>query len=95
MACPAIPVALPPANQSKLRAIVKKGPHKSRKITRARALLAMGTSRSAAAVQAEADISANQYYCLKRRYLAGGLADALEECIPGPLFQDSPCYHAR
>ena len=53
-----------------LRAIVKKGTHKSRKITRARALLAMSSGKSAAAVQAEAGISATQYHRLKRRYLA-------------------------
>lgn len=79
MARPSTPVILSPAHQSTLRAIVKNGTHKSRKITRARALLAMGTGKTAAAVQAEADISANQYYRLKRRYLAGGLTEALEE----------------
>ena len=79
MARPATPVILSPAHQSTLRAIVKKGTHKSRKITRARALLAMGSGNARLAVQTEAGISANQYYCLKRRYLAVGLAEALEE----------------
>ena len=76
---PAKPVIVPPADASTLRAIVKKGTHKSRKITRARALLAMGSGKGAAAVQAEAGISATQYHRLKRRYLAGGLEEALEE----------------
>ena len=79
MARSATPVILSPAHQSTLRAILTKGTHKSRKITRARALLAMGTGKNAAAVQAEAGISATQYYCLKQRYLAAGLAEALEE----------------
>ena len=75
----ATPVILPPADASALRAIVKKGTHKSRKTTRARALLAMGSGKGAAAVQAEVGISTTQYHRLKRRYLAGGLGEALEE----------------
>ena len=75
----AAPVILPPADHATLRSILKKGTHKSRKITRARALLAMGAGKARLVVQTEAGISANQYYCLKRRYLAAGLADALEE----------------
>ena len=73
------PVILPPADASALRAIVKKGTHKSRKIARARALLAMRRGKGAAAVHAEVGISTTQYYRLKARYLAGGLAQALEE----------------
>ena len=76
---PATPVTVPPADASKLRAILQKGTHKSRKITRARALLAMGAGKGAAAVQAEVGISVSQYHRLKGRYLAGGLAQALEE----------------
>ena len=76
---PANPVIVPPADATTLRAIVKKGTHKSRKITRARALLAMGDGKDAAAAQAEAGISSTQYHRIKRRYLAGGLAEALEE----------------
>ena len=79
MARLAQPVQLTASDTSALRAIVKKGTHKSRKITRARALLAMGAGKARLVVQTEAGISANQYYCLKRRYLAAGLADALEE----------------
>ncbi len=73
------PVHLLPADAAKLRAIVKKGTHKSRKIARARALLAMSSGKGAAAVQAEVGISTTQYYRLKGRYLVGGLAQALEE----------------
>ena len=76
---PATPVILPPADAAKLRSIVKKGTHKSRKITRARALLAMSSGKDAAAVHAEVGISTTQYYRLKGRYLAGGLEEALEE----------------
>lgn len=75
----ATPVNLPLPDQSALGSIVKKGTHKSRKITRARALLLMGAGKNRLAVQTEAGISTNQYYCLKRRYLAAGLANALEE----------------
>ena len=39
----------------------------------------MIAGQSASVVQVEAGIGANEYYCLKRRYLAGGLSDALEE----------------
>ena len=79
MSRPAHPVELPAADTATLRGILKKGTHKSRKITRARALLLMGNGKGAAAVQAEAGICASQYYSLKRRYLAAGLVDALEE----------------
>ena len=79
MARPAAPIILPPADHATLRSILKKGTHKSRKITRACALLAMGAGKARLVVQTEAGISANQYDCLKRRYLAAGLADALEE----------------
>jgi transposase len=73
------PVIVSPADASKLRAIVKKGTHKSRKIARARALLAMARGKGAAAVHAEVGISTTQYYRLKGRYLAGGLDEALDE----------------
>jgi putative transposase len=39
----------------------------------------MGAGKARLVVQTEAGISANQYYCLKRRYLAAGLSDALQE----------------
>jgi len=57
MSRPATPVILSPADAATLRAIVKKGTHKSRKITRARALLAMVSGKGAAAVHAEVGIS--------------------------------------
>ncbi len=79
MARLAQPVVLSAADQRTLQAIVKKGTHKSRKIARARALLLMGAGQSAAAVQAGAGLSATPYYQTKRRYLAQGLAAALEE----------------
>ena len=76
---PATPVILPPADATTLRAIITKGTHKSRKMARARALLAMGSGQGADAVHAQVGISTTQYYRLKRRYLAEGLAQALEE----------------
>jgi len=79
MARPTQPVHLPFADQSALRAIVRKGTHKSRTITRANALLRMGAGGSASVVQVQAGISSTQYHRLKRRYLDGGLANALEE----------------
>ena len=39
----------------------------------------MGAGKGRLAVQTEAGMSANQYYCLKRRYLSAGLAEALQE----------------
>ena len=79
MARLAAPVKLSAADACALRAIVRKGTHKSRKITRARALLLMGAGQGRLAVQTAAGVSANQYYPLKRRYLAEGLGGALEE----------------
>jgi putative transposase len=76
MARLATPVNLTAADKTALTAITKKGTHKSRKITRARALLAMGAGKNRLAVQTEAGISATQYYGLKRRYLSAGLAVA-------------------
>ena len=64
MARPTQPVHLPLADQSALRAIVKKGTHKSRTITRANALLRMGAGGSASAVQVQAGISSTQYHRL-------------------------------
>lgn len=39
----------------------------------------MGSGKTRLVVQTESGVSANQYYCLKRRYLAVGLSEALEE----------------
>ena len=66
---PATSVTLPAADAYALWAIVRKGTHKSRKITRVRALLLMGAGQGRLAVQTAAGVSANQYYTLKRRYL--------------------------
>lgn len=79
MSRPAHPLTLSISDQSALRAIVGKGTHKSRKIRRANALLLMGAGGTAAAVKAQIGVSTTQYYQLKRRYLAGGLSEALEE----------------
>jgi putative transposase len=79
MARLATSVTLPAANASARRAIVRKGTHKSRKITRARVLLLMGAGKGRLVVQTAAGVSANQYYTLKRRYLAQGLDGALKE----------------
>ena len=79
MARLASPLHLPLSDQSALRAIVKKGTHKSRTITRANALLLMGAGGRPAAVQAQVGISSAQYHRIKRRYLAGGLTEALTE----------------
>ena len=79
MARLASPLHLSLSDQSALRAIVKKGTHKSRTITRANTLLLMGAGGRAAAVQAQVGISSAQYHRIKRRYLAGGLTEALTE----------------
>ena len=76
----ASPLHLPLSDLSALRATVKKGTRRSRTITRANALLLMGAGGRAAAVQTQVGISSAQYHRIKRRYLAGGLAEALVEC---------------
>jgi transposase len=62
-----------------LTSIIKKGTHKSRKITRARVLLAINSGKSYAEIRSELQIERNHFYRIKRRYLEGGLASALEE----------------
>ena len=79
MSRPAKPVCLSAADHRLLTAIVKKGTHTSRKITRARALLLMGAGKSRLGVQAQAGIAATQYFRLKQRYLTQGLPQALQE----------------
>jgi putative transposase len=79
MSRPAQPVSLSAADHTLLTAIIKKGTHKSRTITRARALLLMGAGKSRLVVQAEAGIAATQYFRLKQRYLSAGLPQALQE----------------
>jgi hypothetical protein len=65
MARLATPVCLPASDVSRLRAIIKKGTHKSRQITRARALLLMGEGKNATQVQASAGVSDTPYYRIK------------------------------
>jgi transposase len=62
-----------------LTSIIKKGTHKSRKITHAKALLLFDSDKSRLEIQAELGIDINQYYRIKQRYFAGGLVNALEE----------------
>ena len=56
MARLAAPVILLPVDYATLRSIIKKGTHKSRKITRARVLLAMGSGKARLVVQTESGI---------------------------------------
>lgn len=79
MSRPAKPISLSASDRTLLTAIVKKGTHKSRKITRARTLLLMGAGKSRLEVQAEAGVAATQYFRLKQRYLTEGVAQALQE----------------
>jgi len=72
-------IVLSDAERAELTAIVKKGTHKSRKITRARTLLFLAAGKSRVAIESELGISTGQYWRTKQRYLAGGLAQALEE----------------
>ncbi len=72
-------IRLSTAETAELRALLRKGPHQSRKITRARTLLLLGAGKSRQAIEAEPGISAGQYWRTRGRYLAGGLAQALEE----------------
>ncbi len=72
-------IHLSAAETAELRAITRKGTHKSRKITRARTLLLLGAGKSRQAIEAELGISAGQYWRTRQRYPSGGLAEALEE----------------
>ena len=53
-------IALSAVDTVALRAIVRKGTHKSRKITRARTLLLLGAGKSRPVIEAELGISAGQ-----------------------------------
>jgi len=72
-------IILSVAEQAELTAIVKKGTHKSRKITRARTLLLLAAGKSRLVIESELGISTGQYWRTKQRYIGGGLAQALEE----------------
>ena len=65
--------------KSDLTSIIKKGTHKSRKITHAKALLLYDSGKSRLEIQFELGIDINRYYRIKQRYFAGGLSNALEE----------------
>jgi putative transposase len=79
MARIAKPVVLSVCEKAELTRLLKKGTHKSRKLTRARALLSMDNGEPRLTTQSALDIDANHYYRIKKRYLAGGLPNALEE----------------
>jgi putative transposase len=72
-------VNLSESEKAELTSILKRGTHKSRKITRARALLLLDCGKSRAEILSELDIDSNHYYRIKKRYFAGGLSNALEE----------------
>ena len=72
-------VSLSESEKAKLTSIIKKGTHKSRKITRARALLLLDSGKSRTEIQSELGIDSNHYYRIKKRYFAGGLSNSLEE----------------
>jgi transposase len=72
-------VILSASEKAELTSILKKGMHKSRKITRARALLLLDMGKSRLEIQSELGIDSNHYYRIKKRYFAGGLSHALEE----------------
>ena len=65
--------------KSELTSIIKKGTHKSRKITHAKALLLYDSGKSRLEIQSELGIDINQYCRIKQRYFARGLSYALEE----------------
>jgi putative transposase len=72
-------VSLSEAEKSELTSLIKKGTHKSRKITRARVLLLLDSNKDRLQIQAELGIDSNHYYRIKKRFFAGGLFSALEE----------------
>lgn len=72
-------VSLSASEKAELTSIIKKGTHKSRKITRARALLLLDSGKERFEILSELGIDSNHYYRIKKRYFAGGLSNALEE----------------
>lgn len=79
MARPTTPIQLSESDRKTLQSIVKKGSHKSRKITRSRALLGMDAGKSKAEVMELSGIDSNHYHRIKSRYLSGGMLNAIEE----------------
>jgi transposase len=72
-------ISLSESEKAELTSIIKKGTHKSRKITRARVLLLLDSGKSRTEIQSQLGIDSNHYYRIKKRYFAGGLSQALEE----------------
>lgn len=72
-------VSLSATEKVERTSIIKKGMHKSRKITRAKALLLLDAGKKRLEIQSELAIDRNHYYRIKQRYLAGGLSNALQE----------------
>ena len=66
-------IRLSAVDTAALRAIIRKGTHKSRRITRGRTVLLLGAAKSHPVIEAELGISASQYWRTRGRYLAGGL----------------------
>ena len=72
-------VILSDVEKKELASMSKKGTHKSRKITRAKALLLLAAGKDRLTIQTELGIDQNHYYRIKKRYFENGLAGALEE----------------
>ena len=72
-------VVLSEVEKKELTSILKKGTHKSRKITRAKALLLLDAGKDRLTIQAELGIDQNHYYRIKKRYFESGLVGALDE----------------
>ena len=66
-------------DQSSLKALLQKGVHSTRKLTRTRILLRLGEGIKAAQVASELAVSSGTVYNIGNRYKSGGLAHALEE----------------
>jgi putative transposase len=73
------PVELSNVEKQTLESIIKTGTHKSRKIIRARALLAMGSGKDKQTVMSEIGIGSEHYRRIKNRFFSGGLKESLEE----------------
>ena len=69
--------------RTELEQLIKSGTHPARMIARARTLLLLdrsqGDKRTIAEVKDAALVSQGTIYYLKQRYLAGGLAEALND----------------
>jgi transposase len=79
MARKARPLNLSNSEALELTSIIKKGTHESRKIARAKVLLAINSGKSPTEIQSGLQVEVNRFYRIKRRYFEGGLTSALEE----------------